>query len=90
MLWRFIPCRHKWEAVESGNLVRGGSTLTAGTVLGRWTKYRCDQCGFSKTERAHNFGECPKCGDESLPKRYTGTHNALCDECLGNHLDITE
>lgn len=35
-------------------------------------------------------GRCPRCGDESLPERATGERNALCDDCLGEHLDMTD
>jgi hypothetical protein len=35
-------------------------------------------------------GKCPKCGDESLPESHTGTKRALCDDCLGDHLDVAE
>lgn len=50
MIWRFIPCRHEWQYIESGAIERGGHSLAAGSILGVWTKYRCSKCGFSKTE----------------------------------------
>lgn len=35
-------------------------------------------------------GTCPRCGEESLPFSHTGETSALCDDCLGDHLDLTE
>lgn len=42
---------------------------------------------YSKMDKG---GVCPKCGDDSLPERATGSANALCDDCLGDHLDRTD
>ena len=51
--------------------------------------------GIGETLTVHEaedeaLSECPKCGDESLPKRATGERNGLCDDCLGALLDVSE
>lgn len=51
-LWHLSACGHAEKCcMREGLIERGGSSLTAGTIIGRWTEWKC-ACGnrMRKTE----------------------------------------
>lgn len=49
--WKLITCNHDWHEEESGDLELTGHSLAAGSIIGKWIKYRCSKCNFTKEKK---------------------------------------